>query len=132
MLHKQSVVKYLPIPQAAKFCGVCLNTFYNAIYDKDIVPDKILTGKLSGKRHKTTKYLVFSTKTLTEWKRQRELFIPTSKAAKFLGLSHKQLLLRVYSGKLIPDRIIEVSKGKRGMYYTFFFLRETLIKFKQN
>lgn len=131
MTSPKKITKYYPIKTAAKYCGVCLNTVYTAIYLKDLIPDKIVYGTAPKGVKPRIKHYLFSGKTLQEWKDRRNLFLPTAKAAKYLGLTHKQLLLRIYAGKIIPDKSERVCKGDRGCYYSFYFTKQTLDAFKQ-
>ena len=133
MLLKKSqgkVFHLISIQEVARYTGVGLNSVYNAVHDKELIPDIVLKFKHQKHFRDVRKYL-FLKQTVLNWKRQRENRIPTKKAGRILGLTHKQMITRVHSGKLVPDVVKEISKGRRGSYYTFFFFPETLRAFQQ-
>lgn len=126
---KKGQAQYLGVKESAKTIGVCIRTFFLLIYDKKIIPDKVLMNKKkTGKKQEIYKYL-FHKKTLQKYTNEQEKWIPSSKACKILGLSRRQLYLRVYSGQLIPDKTQKITKGSRGSFHCFFFLRSTLDNF---
>lgn len=134
MLLKKSqgkVFHLISIQEVARYTGIGLNSVYNAVHDKELIPDIVLKFKHQKHFRDVRKYL-FLKQTVLNWKRQRENRIPTKKAGRILGLTHKQMITRVHSGKLVPDVIKEISKGRRGSYYTFFFFPETLRAFQQS
>lgn len=128
----KKITKYWNVKEAAKFMGIGLNSMYNAIYAQDVIPDKILWPKTwSGKKPEVKQYL-FTRDTLLMWKKEREKYVPTSKATAYVNLSQRQIRLRVYDGRLIPDKVKMITKGSRGSYYHFFFLKRTLCDFVRN
>lgn len=125
---KKRTFNHLSVVEAAKYTGVGLNSMYNAIHDKEITPDLIVWTIFVDKKPEIHKYL-FLKQTLLNWKRNRDKFITTKQACSILNLSIKQILYRVHTGKLIPDKVKKTTKGRRGSYFEFFFLRSTLDNF---
>lgn len=122
---KQRTFEYISVVEAAKYINIGLNSMYNAIHDREITPDLILWTEFKDRRPEVHKYL-FLKQTLLNWKRERDRLLPTKKACLILNMTLKQVLYRIHTGKLIPDKVKKITKGRRGSYYYFFFYQETL------
>lgn len=126
---KKQQEQYIGVREAAKELGVCMRTLFLMIYDEKLIPDKtVMNRKKTGKKLEIHKYL-FSRKTIKKYIEEQEKWIPTVKVCEILKLSRRQVYLLIYSGRLIPDRTEKITKGKRGSFFAFFFLRKTLDNF---
>lgn len=126
---KKQQEQYLGVRETAAELGVCMRTMFLLIYDKKIIPDKVVMNrKKTGKKLEIHKYL-FSRKTIKRYLEEKEKWIPTVKVCDILQLSRRQVYLRIYSGQLIPDKTEKITKGIRGSFFAFYFLRKTLDDF---